>query len=582
MDYINLESQKDTHLLEQNQIDPSRFKQTLDIILDTNQSYFKQSGAHEHFFKMLNSSDMMLDHYPRFRSMPPKEKQEWKQIRDSKIGDRGVVNRFLLSQLKAAYPKIYSELIKDRFNEQWIAAQIEPLELSAEVDALLLSTSIPAYFDYLGKLTDYKKKVFNRLRRSYINYILTKGLHVISRFLNCYESDIGILDRALLNESHRDSWALTGQIVNAVCNRSTPGHHDPLSLYAVNCLRSIYVSLFNIALEWLKDRKSVPIDFRRLLPVIPDHLDFTRERLEVENAWKRYQEHHFLFMRLSKEEKSRLLECLEALTPVQRIMWMGCLGKTEVKSVLLPMVSQTSRFEKLARTCAEISSSDTDNHPFSSQVWEVLTQVYTEFLIKKDSTPDSLHRLFARKPDPVVTRPDPEPQNETPPKAVISPASSGDLMAINDLQFLVVDDSARIRAMTIEILKKSGIHRVIQASDGTEAWEILTGQPIDVVLCDWIMPNLSGIELVQRMMQVESIAKKTAFLMLTTVNDKASIVEALSVGVRGYLIKPFTRQQLVEKVYFAVEWLRKEQNASTSELGQSRRNADVTYTKSVF
>ncbi|MFH2130153.1 MAG: hypothetical protein ABIK68_07250, partial [bacterium] len=60
-------------------------------------------------------------------------------------------------------------------------------------------------------------------------------------------------------------------------------------------------------------------------------------------------------------------------------------------------------------------------------------------------------------------------------------------------------------------------------------------------------------------MQVEELARNVTFLMLTTVDNKASIVEALSVGVRGYLIKPFSRKQLLDKVYFATEWLRREQ-----------------------
>jgi two-component system, chemotaxis family, chemotaxis protein CheY len=122
----------------------------------------------------------------------------------------------------------------------------------------------------------------------------------------------------------------------------------------------------------------------------------------------------------------------------------------------------------------------------------------------------------------------------------------------------VVDDSERIRQMTIKVLKEAGISRISEAGDGEEAWVIIQDQKPDVILCDWLMPKLSGIELVQRMMQVEELARRIAFLMLTTVDNKASIVQALSLGVRGYLIKPFTRKQLLDKVLFAVEWVKRE------------------------
>ncbi|MBU2644077.1 response regulator [bacterium] len=547
--YLNVHDPKDKKLLQISHISLPMLETILAVVRTARFSYYQLSEMHAHFFKMLSASDMMLNKYPAWHDMSQKEKLEWVKIKDLKIGDRSYVKRQLFAELKKTIPQIFEELIRPRFFAETDGNQGEILELSEELDALLLASSIPSYFEYLENLTVYKKGVFSQLRRGYISFLQVKAVHMISRFLEAFEQEPTILANSLLNEQQINAWPRMGDLINRICDRADPNHHDPLSLHAINCLRSIYISVFNIAMELLMSKKQVPLQIRQFLPIIPDRIGFTRDRLERDDAWERYRQHHFLFMQLPVEQKTRLMETLSTLTPTQRVMWMGCLGKDEIRALILPMMSQGNHLENLALACREVPASDSENYPFTSRVWEVLGALYAEQQMGEKETSAKVQQLFAP-----VSKPKPSSTADAPTD------EEADLSVVRDLTFLVVDDSDRIRQMTIKVLKDAGVKQISEAGDGEAAWVLLQKKPlVDVILCDWIMPKLTGIELVKRIMQVEELARNVTFLMLTTVDNKASIVEALSVGVRGYLIKPFSRKQLLDKVYFATEWLRREQ-----------------------
>ncbi|MFH2133456.1 MAG: response regulator [bacterium] len=549
MFYLNTQYPKDKELLQISHISLPMLEKILAVVRAARLSYYQLSEMHAHFYKMLCASDMMLNKYQAWHDMSQKEKLEWGKIKDYKIGDRSYVKRQLFAELKKTMPQIFEELIRPRFFAEADANQGEILELSEELDALLLASSIPSYFEYLENLTVYKKGVFSPLRRGYISFLQVKAVHMISRFLEAFEQEPTILDNSLLNEQQLNAWPRMGDLINRICDRADPNHHDPLSLHAVNCLRSIYISVFNIAMELLMSRKQVPLQIRQFLPIIPDRIGFTRDRLERDDAWERYQNHHFLFMQLPPEQKTRFAEALGRLSSTQRVMWMGCLGKDEIRALVLPMISKGNHFENLALACREIPVSDGENYPFTSRVWQVLGELYAEQQMGEKETSAKVQQLFA-------------PVSKTKPSSTagVPTDEEADLSVVRDLSFLVVDDSNRIRQMTIKVLKDAGVTQISEAGDGEAAWALLQKKPlVNVILCDWIMPKLTGIELVQRIMQVEELARNVTFLMLTTVDNKAPIVEALSVGVRGYLIKPFSRKQLLDKVYFATEWLRREQ-----------------------
>ncbi len=558
MSFLNLESLKVSALLEQQGIPLSEFQGVLRVIRTANQQYYGLSERHKHFYKLLVTNQEELKAYSGFRTMSVKEREDLAFIKNNRAGDRGYVNRYLISLMKTTYSGVYQELIEPRLAETGEKGDLPVLEFSDEIETLLLVSNIPGYFVYLQQLSTYKGGVFNKLRRNYISFLEAKSIHAICEFLKAYECRLPLLDRALLNGAHQKNWSQINAIFQQICHRADPNHHDPLSLQNINCLRSIYVSLFNMAMEYLQTHGAVPMDFRKLLPTIPDILDFSKNSLECDNAWNRYQEHQFLFMRLPRQQRARLEECLKLLSPSERMLWIGCLGKEEIHTLILPMTTQCHRFESLAKACQKISSDDQDNYLFAARVWQVLHDIYAKYLKEKPATPAELHKLF---PSVQETQPKPVGQQTTKSStpASISEEEKKAILAIRGLSFLVVDDSDRIREMTVKVLKKVGVQEIYQASDGAQAWKMLSTHSINVVLCDWIMPEITGIQLLQKIMRTEKLASSTAFLMLTTVNEKSSIVEALSTGARGYLIKPFTRQQLFEKVLFATEWLRKEQ-----------------------
>ncbi len=111
------------------------------------------------------------------------------------------------------------------------------------------------------------------------------------------------------------------------------------------------------------------------------------------------------------------------------------------------------------------------------------------------------------------------------------------------MKFLVVDDSSTMRRIIINALKRIGYEDVVDAENGVSGLEKLNG--IDIILTDWNMPEMDGLEFVKR---VRAQNKTIPILMVTTNAAKDDIVEALKNGVNNYIVKPFTPETLKEKV----------------------------------
>ncbi len=113
------------------------------------------------------------------------------------------------------------------------------------------------------------------------------------------------------------------------------------------------------------------------------------------------------------------------------------------------------------------------------------------------------------------------------------------------MKALVVDDSLTIRRIVIKALQLAGIVETAEAGDGSEALEMLKAQPFDLILLDWNMPKLTGIEAL-RALRAEG--KRTPVIMVTTEAEKGRVLEAIKSGANDYLIKPFSPEQLAAKV----------------------------------
>ena len=113
------------------------------------------------------------------------------------------------------------------------------------------------------------------------------------------------------------------------------------------------------------------------------------------------------------------------------------------------------------------------------------------------------------------------------------------------MKALVVDDSLTIRRIIIKALGMVGVTDTVEAGDGAEAVKIAGEQTVDLILLDWNMPKMTGIEVLRTLRQA---GNKTPIVMVTTEAEKSRVIEAIKTGANDYLIKPFSPDQLAAKV----------------------------------
>ncbi|MBY0385072.1 response regulator [bacterium] len=116
------------------------------------------------------------------------------------------------------------------------------------------------------------------------------------------------------------------------------------------------------------------------------------------------------------------------------------------------------------------------------------------------------------------------------------------------VKILVVDDMLTIRKIAKKILTELHFKNIHEASDGNEAWQIINKEkPFDLVICDWNMPKLTGLELLQKIRSTPEIAE-TPFILLTAESDMAQVKIAIQAGVDDYVLKPFTADILKNRL----------------------------------
>lgn len=113
------------------------------------------------------------------------------------------------------------------------------------------------------------------------------------------------------------------------------------------------------------------------------------------------------------------------------------------------------------------------------------------------------------------------------------------------MKALVVDDSMTIRRIVIKALGLVGINEAAEAGDGLEAVKALETGQFDLILLDWNMPKMTGIDALRTIRQT---GNKTPVIMVTTEAEKSRVIEAIKTGANDYLIKPFSPDQLAAKV----------------------------------
>ncbi len=114
---------------------------------------------------------------------------------------------------------------------------------------------------------------------------------------------------------------------------------------------------------------------------------------------------------------------------------------------------------------------------------------------------------------------------------------------------MIVDDSATMRKIIMRTVGMSGLSftRTEEAGNGIEALEKLGASPVDIMLCDINMPEMSGTELVKKVRKLDSCAD-TKIIMVSTESSQEIIDSAIADGANGFITKPFTPEKFKEKL----------------------------------
>ena len=114
-------------------------------------------------------------------------------------------------------------------------------------------------------------------------------------------------------------------------------------------------------------------------------------------------------------------------------------------------------------------------------------------------------------------------------------------------RILVVDGQLTMRVLTRQCLQRIGVASVVGVGSGERALEVLAAEPFDLVLCDWHLGGISGLELLTRI-RADPVTGELPFIMATSENGRAQVLAAKQAGVTNYILKPFSAVELRKKI----------------------------------
>ena len=122
-----------------------------------------------------------------------------------------------------------------------------------------------------------------------------------------------------------------------------------------------------------------------------------------------------------------------------------------------------------------------------------------------------------------------------------------------DLKILIVDDMVTMRRILKKHLISLGFTNFNEAHDGSKALSLIKtgielGVNFDLIISDWNMPGVTGLELLKEVRAMEGDIKNVPFLMITNETEQGNVVLAVQAGVNGYIGKPFSAPILYEKI----------------------------------
>lgn len=118
-----------------------------------------------------------------------------------------------------------------------------------------------------------------------------------------------------------------------------------------------------------------------------------------------------------------------------------------------------------------------------------------------------------------------------------------------EVRTLIVDDSSVMRKIVERALRQAGLDPMVvfEAGSGTDGLEVLKSKDVDLILSDINMPSMDGLEFV-RQIKAQNLAAGVPVVMITTESSEEHVKQAIQAGARGYIRKPFTAEQVKERV----------------------------------
>jgi two-component system chemotaxis response regulator CheY len=116
-----------------------------------------------------------------------------------------------------------------------------------------------------------------------------------------------------------------------------------------------------------------------------------------------------------------------------------------------------------------------------------------------------------------------------------------------DIRIMIVDDFAGMRTILKHTLHLLGFHNVHEARGGHDALMRLKQEPCELIISDWSMPNMSGLEFLSALKEDAQLSN-VPFLMMTAKSERENVIEAAHAGVTHYMIKPFSAEALQKKL----------------------------------
>jgi len=120
---------------------------------------------------------------------------------------------------------------------------------------------------------------------------------------------------------------------------------------------------------------------------------------------------------------------------------------------------------------------------------------------------------------------------------------------MSEIRTLIVDDSSVMRKIVERALRQAGIDPLVvhEAGSGIEGIDVLKAKQVDLILSDINMPSMDGLEFL-RQIQAQNLAPGVPVVMITTESSEEHVKQAIQAGARGYIRKPFTAEQVKERV----------------------------------